>query len=395
MKHIGKKSARRAVLCVATALLVNLASATVFATPALGSGDINDDGVVTVDVDVQAVYEFVYQGIQLSEAQLAAADVDLDGDVDNDDLEHIYFYTSGAVRALPVKNRLFLTADVHETQGVTNFSNVMQNTYWSYTVPEVMSQVIFGGDYDNTLTDVSADIEQECNDAVQQIYPDINPYMAQGNHDQKTQDPDNPGAPYPYNKGLVVDPANSNYGVYIMDIDAADIWNIDFRQTDIDHLARLLDYVPSYVPFVIVSHIPIHSFKASYVVREYPHAEALIDVLNGHHNVIFLYGHNHSQKDPMYFNPLYGGGTIPYNYVSDTQSDTANIDFSYLTMGAAKDGGNDTSPDGVYAVRISLDKIRTGAYYDSSDVHINSYDVDGDIQNSATIHIDYSGAYVQ
>ena len=90
--------------------------------------------------------------------------------------------------------------------------------------------------------------------------------------------------------------SESNYIVYCLG--ASGWYNADGRYPDADvaALRTYLETAPTDIPIFIVAHFPLHYISSRTVTG----AEKVIDVLNDHPNVIFLWGHNHSQNDSHY-----------------------------------------------------------------------------------------------
>ena len=73
-----------------------------------------------------------------------------------------------------------------------------------------------------------------------------------------------------------------------------------FPDEDIDALSAYLDGVPKNIPVFVVSHYPLH-LSVPYTGHDIPggyrqtrNNRRLIEMLNRHPNVIFLWGHNHT-----------------------------------------------------------------------------------------------------
>lgn len=229
----------------------------------------------------------------------------------------------GSINALPSTNRIAFTSDVHIQTGVNNliaWTNSLSNNILS------LDQFIFGGDYHEYFTS-GTEIEEACVTTVNSKYPDADVYLARENHDAYGQ--------YPYSTGLVVDHFGNNYGVYIMDIDVS---NPAFRTSDIDALETILNAAPSYEPIFIVSHIQLHYYNNNGYARQYKNAPELLNVLKNFSNVVFLWGHNHSQNDPAYGSIItpQDGETIKCTATSQQ----ININFTYASMGSMKEGAN-------------------------------------------------------
>jgi hypothetical protein len=130
--------------------------------------------------------------------------------------------------------------------------------------------------------------------------------------------------------------ATEDYIVY--DIGSAQE-SMGFPQSDIDELAAYLDAAPTDVPIFVLSHYPLplsvatesHSIPGG-DHRQSDNNAALIEVLNQHPNVIFLWGHNHTFQDPRYGTIRPAGSKFTYDY--DNATDKAEINFTYANYGS-------------------------------------------------------------
>lgn len=126
-----------------------------------------------------------------------------------------------------------------------------------------------------------------------------------------------------------------------------------FADADINAMASFLAECPSDEPVFIMSHYPLHSIAN----RPIYNGEAVMNVLNGYPNAIFLWGHNHTEVDSNY-------GTIFTRRLANIP-----IKFTYLAAGAMVDGdyGEPQSADIIQkglAVKINDDKTVTFIYFD-------------------------------
>ena len=152
--------------------------------------------------------------------------------------------------------------------------------------------------------------------------------------------------------GLAVDATNYkiyNIGAYTGDGTGS------FQVSDINALDAYLDTAPTNVPIFVVSHYPLHYHSW----RTIGNAQMMIEKLNEHPNVVFVWGHNHSQSDPNYGKIQTAAKNNSIEYASGT---TAKINFTYLSAGAMY--GNAGSYYGMVAsVSASGDAV-TFQYYD-------------------------------
>lgn len=110
-----------------------------------------------------------------------------------------------------------------------------------------------------------------------------------------------------------------------------------FTQDDIDKLAEYLAAHNDGKPIFILSHFPIHYLTTMRNVYEAGGKE-LIELLNKYPQVVFTWGHNHSEADPCYGTVRFPGETI--NYGPDLE-DTMGLRFTYLCNGSLRYGVND------------------------------------------------------
>ena len=129
--------------------------------------------------------------------------------------------------------------------------------------------------------------------------------------------------------------ATDDYIVY--DIGAAGE-DMAFPQEDIDTIAAYLDAAPDNIPIFVLSHYPLHLSVASDTHsipggdhRQSENNAALIEVLNQHPNVIFLWGHNHTFADPRYGTIRSIGSKFTYDYENPT--DKVELNFTYANYG--------------------------------------------------------------
>jgi len=107
------------------------------------------------------------------------------------------------------------------------------------------------------------------------------------------------------------------------------------RLANRNSLTAYLATAPTDIPIIIVTHFPLHCLTTQTRYTEY--AGEIIDLLNDHPNVIFMWGHNHSNADPMY------RSVKGPNYSMDTTAGTSTtqikktIKFLYVPMGGMRD----------------------------------------------------------
>lgn len=111
-----------------------------------------------------------------------------------------------------------------------------------------------------------------------------------------------------------------------------------FPEQDIRALSDYLDSAPNNIPIFIVSHYPLHlsiPYTGHDIPGGYRQAQGngdLIEVLNRHPNVIFLWGHNHTFQDPRYGTIRPAGSKFTYDYGDVTKK--AEIGFTYANLGS-------------------------------------------------------------
>jgi hypothetical protein len=100
-----------------------------------------------------------------------------------------------------------------------------------------------------------------------------------------------------------------------------------YGDEDINTLDAYLDSAPTDIPIFIMAHFPLHSFGGRHSVN----AKRLIEVLNEHPNVVFVWGHNHTVFDPNYDHI---GEPGDYLVVADEELE---IKFTYTAAGCMSD----------------------------------------------------------
>ena len=111
-----------------------------------------------------------------------------------------------------------------------------------------------------------------------------------------------------------------------------------FPEQDIRALSEYLDRAPKNIPIFVVSHFPLH-LSIPYTGHDIPGGYrqtqgngSLIETLNRHPNVIFLWGHNHTFFDPRYGTIRPAGSKFTYEYADVTKK--AQIGFTYANLGS-------------------------------------------------------------
>ena len=113
---------------------------------------------------------------------------------------------------------------------------------------------------------------------------------------------------------------------------------MNFPPEDIQALADYLDTTPRDIPVFVVSHFPLH-LSVPYSAHDIPGgyrqslgSDALTEVLNKHPNVIFLWGHNHTFRDPRYGTIRPAGSKFTWD-INDTTK-KLQINFTYANLGS-------------------------------------------------------------
>ena len=137
----------------------------------------------------------------------------------------------------------------------------------------------------------------------------------------------------------------------------------DYMEEDIAKLAEYMETAPTDIPIFILTHFPLHYW---YNTRYAPHAVDVIDVLNDHPNVVFLWGHNHSDYDDSYYVPRFPGDEIRV----DAEGNMRTLNFTYLGAGCTSDAEYTGAGKGSASifnkgliVTINADKTLDFTYY--------------------------------
>ena len=163
--------------------------------------------------------------------------------------------------------------------------------------------------------------------------------------------------------------SESNYVVYCLGASGWYNANGQYPDADVAALRTYLQTAPTDIPIFIVAHFPLHYFSSRTVTG----AENVIDVLNEHPNVIFLWGHNHSQTDSHYGQILTAGDSIEY-----ASGKSKTISFTYACAGGMYDESQTQYSGLVASISGSGDTVTFQYYRTSTGAAIGS---------SKTIHI--------
>ena len=141
----------------------------------------------------------------------------------------------------------------------------------------------------------------------------------------------------------------------------------DYDPDDIERLEKYLSTAPTGIPIFILTHYPLHYWTD---VRSVEHAPEVINVLNtavdAGHEIIVLWGHNHSDFDDYYYIPSFPGETMVYAATKDSKTGeiipndngTAEIKFTYVAAGCTSDAEY-TGADGGSAATMNKGLIVT------------------------------------
>lgn len=132
---------------------------------------------------------------------------------------------------------------------------------------------------------------------------------------------------------------------------------------DIGRLADWLATAPGDIPLFVLGHYPIHYWGD----RLCENREPLLELLNGHPNVVFLWGHNHSDFDRHYDRVFRPGSVLTL----DHKGCQREIRFTYLSAGCISDreytgphGGSAWVQGKGLVVTIRPDRSLVFTYYD-------------------------------
>ena len=281
-------------------------------------------------------------------------------------------HTTALAAGEPSISRIGLTSDVH--------ANTADLGTWLASVKSggvsSLEHFIFGGDFEYSSNEAECHLTAaECVALVNEEFSGAEIYTARGNHDvsnvanfgNKGTSPitNSTSSNIGYNTGLVYN--GSDYAVYIMDLLSS---RELFQSSDIFTLAAELNRIDHSKPVFIVSHFPIHHYS----IRTTENALNLIDVLNNHGNVVFLWGHNHSLPDRNYGKVLKADDTIQYAEYSYRK-----IGFTYGSMGAMF---NEEQVRGNRGLLTTIKK-----YSESSDVSLEYKNIAGLTTSSHSVKL--------
>lgn len=256
-------------------------------------------------------------------------------------------------------------------QTVTNILTQMQNA--GYTEADGF---LCCGDYDYEYVETEAGITALKN-AVTSTYntlADDRMVFVQGNHDAATAN------------GLATSGAHDadEYGVFVINEDDY-MWNNSNEATIKNTAATLETYLDAKVaasydkPIFVLSHLPLHYSMRTRNDGDGMYANYIFDVLNAAGanglNIIFLYGHDHSNGWDDYLGGscvyLAKGKNINIAQGSKTNFHTETLNFTYMNAGFTgyyenKNGADDTLTMTVFSI---TDDAVTVKRYSADGVH--------------------------
>lgn len=226
----------------------------------------------------------------------------------------------------PQGDYILFTSDIHRYAYLSDDLIKSANDYIGKTNSgESVGLVAFGGDYGNETT-MYSDIMTTLNTAVKNN--NAAPVYIKGNHEGSVSDEDFRALTGMPRIGETA--VNNDYYFY-----SFGAYN-GTQQFLGDDITALDTYLSTHTdkPAFVISHFPIHYYNAR---RSSKNADKLIEVLNKYPNVVFLWGHNHTEQDPDYATIRTAGDVIRYGATADK---SAEINFTYANLGALRDGIN-------------------------------------------------------
>ena len=228
---------------------------------------------------------------------------------------------------------VLLTSDVHSTPFLARDLLELANGLVQEDTGDPDACVglfAFGGDFaDNGLL---PDVMTILKHAVEDTSPGTVAVYTRGNHDNNNTDEEFAQITGMPRIGETAVNAEGLYHFYSFGMTE----NQTFTQEDIDLLAAYLASHNDGKPVFVLSHFPIHYLNATRTVFG-AGAKELLDVLNQYPQVIFTWGHNHSEADPSYSTVRFPGETITYG---PNLEDTTALNFTYLSNGSLRYGVN-------------------------------------------------------
>lgn len=196
------------------------------------------------------------------------------------------------------------------------------------------------GDYDYDFTDTKGGITVLS--AVLQNFVKKNKIFVQGNHDSANAAAGTNGLAFGGNN----DPSHQKYGVFVINEEDY-MWYNDDEETVKRTAQKLTEYLNEKLeegyekPIFVLSHLGLHYTMRTAKEGDGKYAHYLVDVLNAAGkkglNLVFLYGHNHSNGWDDYLGGpavfLHKGDTMLVGQGSNISRKSETIHFTYLNAG--------------------------------------------------------------
>lgn len=269
-------------------------------------------------------------------------------------------------------------SDFQHQSGTDEGIEVMDDIFSSINSSGITSAdgFFFLGDYDYDSIDNYANTREglnAVNNKAQEFSPS-NTYLLQGNHDNNTV----PGI----SKSGPNDPSSGKYGVYIINEDDY-TWKNDDEQTIKNTAQNLVEYLNAKLtanydkPIFILSHLSLHYSMRTKNDGDGQYANYIFDVLNEAGskglNIVFMYGHNHSNGWDDYLGGssvfLNKGDNILIAQSSKTKFESFKLNFYYLNAGYVGYYGNHNGADDALTM--------TSIQFNSSEIVFKRYDSQG------------------
>ena len=298
----------------------------------------------------------------------------------------------------PVGGEILFFGDIHDLEDDYFYYDPASGEsrgVFSYLVKEKKYPGLYAciGDYLQSSSDITegADVYRRCTERIRAWSGEGAPIVSvMGNHENKTAGMEELDGAQVFEKHV----GNNNYGLiargvdeaepektlyYVVALGCAHTQEIDEANTRanaknkywvnpdaIDSLDRTLESIYGEdgsrnqgVPTFITAHLPVHYYTSE---RSAENSCDLLTVLNKYPYVVYIWGHNHSEKDPGYGSIRLPGDTIvPNASLSDKKADgepaAQEICFTYISCGAVR--GNQISDneleDSERALYVSVD----------------------------------------
>lgn len=245
-------------------------------------------------------------------------------------IANITVYAKWATQQIDPTGTIYigLTSDVHGNLGnlTTWISNLKNST-------PTINSFVFGGDYPvdryQTGENSSVSMANKCSNIVKTEYGNNIPViLVRGNHDPKGNEIFPHGLQY----------NSDDYAIFVMDSPGTSSSTATFLDEDINDLNNKLNIISPSKPVFVVSHCPLHYYNSGGFSRSTAKADELLQVLNKHENVIFVWGHYHTLNDPSY-GKVYTKED-KYKIRTTASGQEQELKFTYVNFGAMNQGNN-------------------------------------------------------